>query len=263
MTVDDAATTGQERPRLSREVQLAQTFATLADTLVDDFDVVDLLDQLVTSCTTVLGASAAAILLRDSRGRLRLVASSSEESRLLELFQLQTDEGPCLECVRSGQSVSVADVTAQPQRWPRFAAAAKSAGFVGVNALPMRLRAEVIGGLNVFHADPVSFAPDEERIAKALADASTIAIIQQRVVQRSSLLAEQLQAALNSRVVIEQAKGVLAQTGSIGVAGAFDALRRYCRQHNLKLGEVAEAVVQRRLDAALVLATPRGPQASS
>lgn len=252
--MSDGASTDGLGADVAREVRLAETFVALADTLVDDFDVVDLLEQLVTSCTTMLGASAAAILLSDARGRLRLVASSSEESRLLELFQLQTDEGPCLDCVRSGSAVSVADVTAEPRRWPRFAAAAVAAGLVGVNALPLRLREEVIGGLNVFHAQPAQFGPDEERIAKALAAASTIAIIQQRVVARSSILAEQLQAALNSRVVIEQAKGVLAQSGGIGVAAAFDTLRRYARHRNLKLGEVAEAVVERRLDAGQVLA---------
>ncbi|HEU4676257.1 MAG TPA: GAF and ANTAR domain-containing protein [Motilibacteraceae bacterium] len=238
---------------VTREVRLAETFVALADTLVDDFDVVDLLDQLVSSCTSLLEASAAGILLLDSRGRLQLVASSSEESRLLELFALQTDEGPCLECVRSGSPVSVADVTAEPQRWPRFAAAAAAAGLVGINALPLRLREQVIGGLNIFHAQPARLGPDEERIAKALADASSIAIIQQRAAARSTLLAEQLQAALDTRIVIEQAKGVLAQSGGIGVAAAFDSLRRFARNHNLKLGEVAAAVVARQLDAEQVL----------
>ncbi len=237
-----------------RDARLAERFVTLADTLVDDFDVVDLLDQLVRTCVELLGVTTAGLLIVDSRGALHPVAASTESTRVLELFQLQNDEGPCLDCVRTGEVVDVPDLRDAAGRWPRFSRAALGADFRSVIALPMRLRTETIGSLNLFARDGTPRLPDSERrIAQALADVATIGILQQRTMERSSLLAEQLQSALDTRIVTEQAKGVLAEHGGVDVDVAFDAMRRYARHHNAKLGAVAERLVRGRLAATEVL----------
>jgi GAF domain-containing protein len=228
----------------SRAQTLADTFVLLADTLVDDYDVVDLLDHLVTACVSLFGTSAVGILLDDQRGNLTVVASSSEESRLIEVFQLQNDEGPCLDCVRSGLSVTSNDLAADAGRWPTFVPAAVEAGYRSVTAVPLRLREQHIGGLNMFSVNPGSVSPDDQRLAQALADVATIGILQRRSTHRTNLVAEQLQHALNSRVVIEQAKGVLAERLNVDMDAAFATLRKHSRNNNLKLTDVAMSVVR-------------------
>ena len=228
----------------SREQELARTFVVLADTLVADYDVVELLDQLVEACVSLLGVAAAGLLLDDQKGNLALVASSSEETRLLEIFQLQTNEGPCLDCVRTGSPVTSADLETDRDRWPVFVPEALAAGFRSVTAVPLRLRDETIGGLNMFSEAATLLAGEDRDLAQALADVATIGILQQRSAHRTSVLAEQLQHALNSRVVIEQAKGVLAERDQVSMEVAFATLRKHARDHNLKLGDVAVAVVQ-------------------
>jgi transcriptional regulator with GAF, ATPase, and Fis domain len=232
----------------SRESAVAEMFVRLTDTMVDDYDVVDLLDQLVTACVRILDVTAAGLLLDDQRGNLTLVACSSEESRLLELFQLQNDQGPCLDCVRTGRAVISGDLETDEDLWPLFVPAARSAGFRSVAALPLRLRAQIIGGLNLFMNDPREVPVADRRLAQALADVATIGILQQRSIHRGHVLSEQLQAALTSRVVIEQAKGILAERNNLTMEGAFDALRRHARDHNMKLTDVATSVVREGLD---------------
>ncbi|MCW2573275.1 MAG: hypothetical protein QOF18_1980 [Frankiaceae bacterium] len=244
---------GIERPdpplaERTREQVLAETFVGLADTLVDDYDVVELLDRLVGATVRLLGVTAAGLLLSDQKGNLAVVASSSEETHTLEMFQLQTDEGPCLDCVRTARPVTSIDLEADAERWPRFVPAALAAGFRSVVAVPLRLRDQTIGGLNLFHARSEPLTEGDQRLAQALADVATIGILQQRTAHRSSMLAEQLQHALNSRIAIEQAKGVLAERKSVNMDAAFDTLRSYSRNNNLKLSDVALAVVRGEID---------------
>ena len=250
MSNDDVI--GGSRPARDREQLLAEIFVVLADTLVDDYDVVDLLHQLVDSCVNLLGVTAAGLLLDDQRGNLAVVASSNEETRLLEVLQLQSDAGPCLDCVRTGVPVSVDDLEVDQARWPVFAAAAMSAGFRSVAAVPLRLRSETIGALNMFHGAPHPVAVNDRRLAQALADVATIGILQRRSSHRSTMMAEQLQHALNSRIVIEQAKGVLAERNGVDMDVAFTALRRYARNHNRKLSELAMDVVRGEVDPTTV-----------
>jgi GAF domain-containing protein len=222
---------------------LVATFVDLADTMVADFDVIDFLHVLTSRSVDLLAVSAAGVVLADPRGALRVAAASSEAAELVELFQIQNDQGPCLECFRTGRPVAAADLNSPDQRWPRFAVAAGRAGFRSVHALPMRLRHEVIGALNLFGAGPGPFGPEDLRVGQALADVATIGLLQERSVRRSETAAEQLQAALNSRVIIEQAKGKLAERLGLDMDRAFGMLRDYSRGSNQRLTDVARNFV--------------------
>jgi transcriptional regulator with GAF, ATPase, and Fis domain len=222
---------------------LSETFVELADTMVVGFDVIDFLHVLTDRSVQLLGASAAGLLLADPRGELRVLAASSERARLLELFQIQNDQGPCLDCFHSGQPVMVADLSTEGRRWPRFAPAAREAGFASVQALPMRLREQIIGALNLFRAAPGPFDQTDMRVGQALADVATISLLSERSLRRSETLNEQLQAALNSRVIIEQAKGKLAERLQLDMEQAFNVLRRYARSQNIRLSDLARAFV--------------------
>ena len=222
---------------------LSETFVELTDTMVAGFDVIDFLHVLTDRSVKLLDVSAAGLLLADPRGELRVVAASSEAVRLLELFQLQNDQGPCLDCFRARRPAAAADLAAEAQRWPRFASAAQHAGFAAVQALPMRLRDQVIGALNLFRAVPGAFDPADIRIGQALADVATISLLHERSMRHSDTLNEQLQTALNSRVVIEQAKGKLAERLGLNLDQAFSVLRDHARTRNLRLSDVALAFV--------------------
>ncbi len=248
---------------MAREQELTGAFVDLADTLVSDYDVADLLHSLAEHCVSLLDAASAGILLTDQRGTLQLLASSSEQTRLLELFQLQSAEGPCLDAFDSGRMVVVPDLAAEAARWPKFAPAALQAGYVGVHALPLRLRSETIGALNLFTTNPVAFPDDDLRVAQALADVATIGILQERAIARSEILIEQLQGALNSRIIIEQAKGVLAASAGIDTDEAFRRLRDYSRSTpNARLAQVARAIVEGtlRVDALLARQPKQRPE---
>ena len=233
---------------MSRESLLTNTFVQLADTLVDEFDVVDLLTMLAERCVEVLDVSAAGLMLAAAEGELRVVASSNEVMRLVELFELQSQEGPCLDCYRTRQPVLNEHLGAPGGRWPRFETVALEAGFHSVHALPLRLRGEAIGALNLFRVDRADLAEADIVAGQALADAATIAILQHRAVREVQLVNAQLDHALGSRIVIEQAKGVLAERAGLDVEAAFARLREHARNHNLKLVDVARGVVDGTLD---------------
>lgn len=249
-----------DEPGSGREQLLIEAFVGLADTLVDDYDVIDLLDRLVRYSVDLLSAEAAGILLADQSRTLRVVASSNEESEAIELLQLQADQGPCVECVRTSAPVSVPDLADAGGRWPRFVAAvADQATYRSVHALPLRVRGEAIGGLNLFHSRPGPMPGRDLALGQAMADVATIGILQERAIRRGEVLSEQLQVALHSRVVIEQAKGVLSQHGNLTMNVAFDRLRGYARNRNLRLSEVARQVIDGDLAKEVLAATGRRP----
>jgi len=233
---------------ITRERQLLQTFARLADTLVDDYDIVDLLQLLVDTCTELLDTTAAAILLADQTGELDVVASTSEASRLVEVMQLSAEAGPCIESFRTGRSVSVPDIRDAPDEWSRFRKSALDQGFRSVHSLPLRLRETTIGTLNLLRDTTAPFDPESLAAARAFADVATIGILHERWFRETALLAEQLQGALSSRVVVEQAKGVVAYTRGVPIDEAFALIRAYARSHQVGISEVAARLVDRSLE---------------
>ncbi len=230
----------------TREAVLAQTFLQLADTIVEDFDVIELLTMLSTRCVELLEASASGILLADIHGTLQVVAASSDEANLLELFQIQNEEGPCLDAYRTGKPV-IHDNLAGASPWPTFGPAAVQAGFLAVHAFPMRLRDTVLGTMNLFMNMSCQLSEADVTVAQALAHAATIALLQNQSASDLHQLTAQLQGALNSRVIIEQAKGSIAERGNLGMDAAFERLREFARGTNTKLTDVAKAVVDHTL----------------
>jgi GAF domain-containing protein len=218
-------------------------FVEVADTLVDDFDLIEFLQMLTSRTAELAGAAAAGLLLADQQGNLQFMAASEEDTKMLELFQVQNHEGPYQDCFRTGRPVANADLGAAADRWPVFAPRAVEAGFGSVYAIPMRLRTETIGALNLFGDGAGGLQPDGMHIVQALADVATIGLLQERAVRRGEVLTEQLQSALNSRIIIEQAKGVIAQIYTVDINQAFELLRGYSRRHHLRIGNVARALV--------------------
>ena len=231
-----------------QEADAMRSLAEMADTIVNDYDVVDLLTVLADQCVELFGISAAGVMLASPEGSLGLIASSSEAMRLLELFELQAQEGPCLDAFRTGERVEHQDLEAESGRWPSFSAAALREGFQSVSALPLRFRDVTLGALNLFSVTQARMAEADVIVARTFADLATLSIVQHRDNAGAQLVNEQLSAALTSRVVIEQAKGVLAERAGVGLAEAFSRLRAYARTHNLRLTDVAEAAVAGTLD---------------
>lgn len=234
---------------MTREELLFDTFITLSDTLVEDFDLVDVLSLLSGRCVELFDAEAAGVMLAGAGGVLQLLASSSERMRLLEVFELQRDEGPCPDCYRSGAPVNATDLEAAGERWPTFTAEALRVGFRAVHALPLRVRSDTIGALNLFRTRTGALSAADLRAAQALADIATLSILQDRTHSDPQLLPKQLQQALNTRVIIEQAKGVVAERSNVEMDEAFNLLRAYARDHQRRLNHVARDVTEGKLSA--------------
>lgn len=235
-------------------IRLVSTCVELADTSDEDFDLIEFLHTLVERCVELLDVSAVGLMLGDGRGRLRVMASSAEQMRLLELFQLQHNQGPCLECYRVGEAVDEPDLAAATDRWPLFAPEAVRTGLRAVHALPMRLRDQTVGALNLFHVDAGGLREDHTRVAQGLVDVATIGLVQVQLGHRKEILLEQLRTALDARVVIEQAKGILSEHRQITPAEAFTLLRRHSRDHHTLLTDLAHAVIDGDPGAADLLA---------
>ncbi len=226
-----------------REALLSRTFVEIADTLVAEFDVVDVLTTLASRCVELFDVDEAGLMLA-VEGVLQVAASSSQTMRLLELFEVQHDEGPCVDCYRSGLYVECVDLSGARDRWPTFAAEAVDAGIGSVFAVPMRLRDETIGSLNLLRKGTGRLSHEDLTTAQAVADVATIGILQHRLVTERQMLARQLQSALDSRVVIEQAKGMIAERAHLDLDAAFGRLRTHARSHNYKLTDLARRIVE-------------------
>jgi GAF domain-containing protein len=244
---------------MNREARLSEVFVTLADSLTDDFDATDLLHYLAEACVELLGIDAAGIMLSDLRGGLKLAASSSERIRNLELFELQVNEGPCLDCFHSGQPVLNASIAEARDRWPRFVEVAEEAGVQATHALPLRLRGVVIGAMNLCSDNTRSMTEPDIALGQALADMATISLLQDRSSTEKSALADQLQAALNNRVIIEQAKGMLAGRANITPDAAFELIRAHARANNNRLLHDAKSIIDGSLDLTADLLHGKNP----
>lgn len=235
------------------ERDVTRVLVALAGGLTGGEDVAELLSTLTAECARLLDVASAGLLLADQRGVLHVMAASSERTRELEVFQLQREDGPCRDSYLTGAPISVPDLAAETDRWPRFAPHALAAGFASVHALPMRMRDAKLGTLGLFGTGVGDLNTDDVSLGQALADVASVALVQDRTSNDRAAINQQLQTALTSRVVLEQAKGVLAQLGDLPMQDAFAVLRRYARDHNLRLSDLAQAVVQRQVPGQLLL----------
>ncbi|MGO4650855.1 GAF and ANTAR domain-containing protein [Arthrobacter sp. 2RAF22] len=231
----------------SRAERVSAAFVKITNTLVADYDVLDLLHALVEASVDLLDAAAAGLLLADPHGELQVLASTSERSQLVEILQLQAGSGPCVECYRTGTPVVVEDIASLTGQWDEFRAAALSQGFRSVHAVPMRVQGRTIGAMGLFGERSGALTPEDVAIGQALADVATIGILQERTIRESAVVNEQLQRALNSRVLIEQAKGVIANTAGVNMEEAFGRLRSFARANNQNLHDTAARVINRTL----------------
>ena len=238
---------------MSREDDVVEAFVSMAGSLAAGDDVTDLLNRLTSECARLLDVASVGLLLADRRGSLHVVAASSHEAADLEAYQSQRAEGPCHDCYQDGRPVLVADITDHADRWPGFVPAALEHGVRSVHTVPLRLHDQVLGALGLFGHDSGDLNDRDLRLAQALADVATISIIQDRVAADRDAVNEQLQTTLDTRVLLEQAKGVLAHTGGLSMPDAYAALVRYARDHNLKLAHLARALVERTLPSGSVL----------
>ena len=245
---------------MTREALLVRTLVELADNLVDDFDVIDVLTVLSDRCVEVLDVDSAGVMLAAPGGELLVVASSSDAMRGLELFELQANEGPCVDCFVSGEPIVNLELSAVDDRWPRFAQRAVADGFHSVHALPMHLRGITVGALNLFRLAPGSLHDEDVLVAQALADVATIAIIQHQASVDAAVLNTQLSEALNSRIIIEQAKGKVSEASGLDMERSFQCIRNHARNHNLRLTELARGIAAGTTSIVGLDPLPRSPQ---
>lgn len=241
---------------MTRERRIVETFVELANTMVEDFDVIEFLHRLAERCVELLDCTEAGLLLVDAAGVLRVMASSSERSDALDLLQTQNDEGPCFDCFHRGEPVSSVNLAHDADRWPTFVPAAVERGFCSVQALPMRARGDTVGALNLFRSEPGQIWDDDLPLGQGMADIAAVALLQERSLRESRGLVDQLQGALTSRVVIEQAKGVLAERANISLDAAFARLRGYARTNNRRLADIAGELIEGQLEPATLTDPP-------
>lgn len=240
----------------SREAKINAAFIAMADALMNEYDIVDLLSTLLNACTDILGVDAGGILLADASGNLELVASTSEEAELVETITIAAGEGPCIDCFHTAAPVSVPDIESLAEKWPRFHRTALEQGFRSTYAVPMRLRDEVVGVMNLLHSEPGPTSEEDGTVAQALADLAVLGVLHERNFRSPYAITEQMHLALDTRILIEQAKGVLAHEENLSMTQAFDALRSYARANGTTLRRVSEAVTHRTLAATEVVAAP-------
>lgn len=243
---------GRKRYPMVTQLRLVEVFVELADTLVTEFDSIDFLHTLTDRCVEVLDADAAGLMLADHGKHLQLVAASTEEIRTIELFELQHDEGPCIDAYRQGEPVTNVDPATAQQRWPTFGAAVRAGNYTTVHAIPMRLRDQVLGAINLFLVRPGDLSDVDLQLARGLADIATIGLLHERATQHQHTLSEQLQGALNSRVVLEQAKGILVERHGVSLGQAFTAMRTHARRNNEPLTQIATHIIDGTLDKSLM-----------
>lgn len=239
----------------TREQSLLRVFVDLADTLTRDFDLPELLYRVAGHCTSLVAAAAAGVLLSSPQGGVSLVAASSERSEDVELLQLRVGSDPCLEAMAAGVSVRVPDLFAARARWPAWAPVALGAGFGSVYATPMTLHGDTVGVVTILAVSPGALSDDDLEVVRALTHIATIGILQQRALHQTELLADQLRAALNSRVVIEQAKGVISGRSALDVSTerAYLLLSDYAQRTSTTIGVVSQAVIDGLLDPAALV----------
>jgi GAF domain-containing protein len=241
----------------SREARVNMAFVAVADTLTKDFDVVDLLHTLVEKCTEILNTDAGGLMLVGDDGTLHLMTSTSEAADFVEVMQIDAASGPCIDCFTTGTAVSVSDIENEGKRWPAFQAAAAQQGFRSAHATPLKLRGQVIGTMNLFSTKPIALSERDAALGQALADVATIGILQERLIHEGHVVAEQLHAALDSRILIEQAKGMIAESLSIDMDDAFTVLRGHARNNNLTIRSVAEQISNRAIEIGKLNAAER------
>ena len=235
----------------ARERRISAAFVAVADTLTTDFDMVDLLHGLVEECTQILHTESGGLMLLDTNGELQLMTSTSEEAAFVEVMQLNASAGPCIECFSTGTAVSVPDIRKVGSEWAEFKRAALDNGFTSAHATPMKLRGQVIGTMNLFSTTRGALSERDAAVAQALTDVATIGILQERIVREVNTMSNQLHRALDSRVLVEQAKGMIAQSQSLDMDAAFAVIRAHARANGLTIREVAEGVCDRSIDMAL------------
>ena len=248
-TREDSTREDSTRDDNTREERINDAFVRVAGTLVDSYDVLDLLSTLMNTCTDLLGVQAGGILIADGSGQLELVASTSEEAEIVEIMIVAAGAGPCVDCFTTGKVVSVADIEADAGGWPRFRRTALDQGFRATHATPLRLHGEVIGAMNLLSTRVGAFSARDSQLAQALADVATVGILHEHSFREPGLVAAQLHLALDTRILVEQAKGVLAQVRTCTMTEAFTALRSYSREHDITLRAAAEGVVNRTIPA--------------
>jgi anti-anti-sigma factor len=234
-------------PLVARDTLVTTTFVEIVEALVHDFDIVDVLTTLTTRCVDLLDAAAAGILLADGTGRLRVIGASTDQVEALELFQIQNEEGPCLDCYTTGKVVAANDLVAASP-WPSFATRCSSAGYASVYAVPLRFNSEILGCLNLFMTAVSGLSVAEVALAQALADVATLAIAQSESHREPGIAGDRLQRALDGRIAIEQAKGMIAEHAGIDLHDAFQVLRTFARDNHRALTEVADALVAAQID---------------